>query len=327
MNKIVKMTALAAAVALATAALSSQAQARMLRAGHSHVEKQATDLSFHAFGDKLKELSGGKFELTVFPNSQLGSERVMAEQVLNGALDISMVGGQQIENFYPLYAVTNIPYLFRDYEHVKKFIKSDVAYKYLLDATEDKGFLGLWFETCGPRSFYANKAIKTPDDLKGLKMRVPESPMSIATVKLMGGQPTPMSSTEVYSALQQSVIDGAENNFEFYVQSRHFEVAPYWSQDMHSMPPNVVIMSADTWESFSDEEKGWVKEAAKYARDFQMDMYDKTLKELYDKADSLGIHITMVDNKPFAEKTKSLIEEQKKDAAKAELIDAIQAIK
>ena len=177
-------------------ALSNMAQARTLKAAHSHVEDQATDLSFKEFGKKLSELSNGELSVSVFANGQLGGEREVAEQVLNGAVDISMVGGQLIENFYAPYATTNIPYLFRDYEHVKKFIKSDVAHKYLLDATLDKGFLGLWFETCGPRSFYAKKAINSPADLDGLKMRVPESPMSINTVKLLGGQPTPMSSSE-----------------------------------------------------------------------------------------------------------------------------------
>ena len=308
-------------------ALSNMAQARTLMAAHSHVEDQATDLSFKEFGKKLSELSNGELSVSVFANGQLGGEREVAEQVLNGAVDISMVGGQLIENFYAPYATTNIPYLFRDYEHVKKFIKSDVAHKYLLDATLDKGFLGLWFETCGPRSFYAKKAINSPADLDGLKMRVPESPMSINTVKLLGGQPTPMSSSEVYSALQQGVIDGAENNFEYYVQSRHFEVAPYWNQDMHSMPPNVVIMSADTFESLSEQEQQWIREASEYARDFQMKMYDDTLEELYKEAEKLGIHVNMIDPKPFAEKTSSILNEELKKSDRVELIKAIQAIK
>lgn len=308
-------------------ALSNMAQARTLKAAHSHVEDQATDLSFKEFGKKLSELSNGELSVSVFANGQLGGEREVAEQVLNGAVDISMVGGQLIENFYAPYATTNIPYLFRDYEHVKKFIKSDVAHKYLLDATLDKGFLGLWFETCGPRSFYAKKAINSPADLDGLKMRVPESPMSINTVKLLGGQPTPMSSSEVYSALQQGVIDGAENNFEYYVQSRHFEVAPYWNQDMHSMPPNVVIMSADTFESLSEQEQQWIREASEYARDFQMKMYDDTLEELYKEAEKLGIHVNMIDPKPFAEKTSSILNEELKKSDRVELIKAIQAIK
>ncbi len=308
-------------------ALSNMAQARTLKAAHSHVEDQATDLSFKEFGKKLSELSNGELSVSVFANGQLGGEREVAEQVLNGAVDISMVGGQLIENFYAPYATTNIPYLFRDYEHVKKFIKSDVAHKYLLDATLDKGFLGLWFETCGPRSFYAKKAINSPADLDGLKMRVPESPMSINTVKLLGGQPTPMSSSEVYSALQQGVIDGAENNFEYYVQSRHFEVAPYWNQDMHSMPPNVVIMSADTFSSLSEQEQQWIREASEYARDFQMKMYDDTLEELYKEAEKLGIHVNMIDPKPFAEKTSSILNEELKKSDRVELIKAIQAIK
>ncbi len=325
-----KLSYLTVAVLASTLGFASlQAQALELKAGHSHVENEATDLSLKEFGKKLNELSGGEITVTVYANSQLGSEREMAEQVLNGALDISMCGGQQIENFYSPFAVTNIPYLFRDYDHVKKFIKSDIAYKYLLDAAYEKnmGFIGLWFETCGPRSFYSKKEINSPADLKGLKMRVPESPMSIATVQLMGGQPTPMSSSEVYSALQQSVIDGAENNFEFYVQSRHFEVAPYWCQDMHSMPPNVMIMSGYTYESLTDEQKGWVREAAKYARDFQMQHYDKSLEELYAKADELGIHLNFVDNKPFADMTSNLVNEELKKADRAEIIKAIQELK
>jgi tripartite ATP-independent transporter DctP family solute receptor len=318
-----------AIIATGLSAIACNVQALELKAGHSHIENEATDLSLKEFGKKLSELSGGEITVTVYANSLLGSEREMVEQVLNGALDISMCGGQQIENFYSPFAVTNIPYLFRDYDHVKKFIKSDEAYKYLLDAAYEKnsGFLGLWFETCGPRSFYAKKAINSPEDLKGLKMRVPESPTSIATVQLMGGQPTPMSSSEVYSALQQSVIDGAENNFEFYIQSRHFEVAPYWCQDMHAMPPNVVIMSAYTYESLNEQQQQWVREAAKYARDFQMAHYDKRLEELYAKADSLGIHLNYVDNKPFADKTTSLIEEEMKKPERAEVIKAIQGIK
>ena len=308
------------------AAFASQADARELRMAHSHVEDDPTHLSFVAFGEKLKELSGGGLTVTIFANGQLGGEREVAEQVLNGALDISMVGGQVIETFFPRYAVTNIPYLFRSFEHVQHFIKSDIAYKYLLDASADEGFKGLWFETCGPRSFYTKKPVNKPEDLDGLKMRVPESQMSIDTVKLMGGQPTPLSSTEVYSALQQSVIDGAENNFVYYVQSRHFEVAKYFNEDEHSMPPNVVIMSQYTWDDLSEQEQQWVTEAAKYARDEQMRLFVQQTDENKAKAKELGIEIVTVDKAPFVEKTKSILENEMKNPDRAELIKAIQEL-
>ena len=235
-----------------------------------------------------------------------------------------MVGGQMIETFFPRYAVLNIPYLFRSFEHIQHFIKSDAAYKYLLDATANEGFKGLWLETCGPRSFYTKKPVKTPEDLNGLKMRVPESDMSINTVKLMGGQPTPLSSTEVYSALQQSVIDGAENNFVFYVQSRHFEVAKYFNEDEHSMPPNVVIMSQYTYDDLSEQERQWVNEAAKYARDEQMRLFIEQINDNKAKAKDLGIEIVSVNKEPFFEKTKSILEKEMQNADRAELIKVIQ---
>lgn len=324
--KLNKIASSLLAVASIFTLSATAVDAREFRIGHSHVENDPTHMSFIKFCDKLNELSGGEFTVKVFANSQLGGEREMAEQVLNGALDISMVGGQLIETFYPKYAALNTPYLFKSFDHVKKFIKSEAAQKYLLDASLDSGFKGLWLETCGPRSFYSKKPLNTPEDLNGVKMRVPEAQMSIDTVKLMGGQPTPLSSAEVYSALQQSVIDGAENNFVFYVQSRHFEVAPYFNLDEHSMPPNVVIMSAYVWEDLSDEEKQWVTEAAAYARDYQMDAYCADLEKYEKQAQELGITINKVEKTPFFEKTKSILDKEMQDAGKAELINAINAL-
>lgn len=306
---------------------ASSAHARDLRIGHSLVENSSDHEAFVLFGDKLKELSGGELTVTIFPNSILGGEREMAEQVLNGALDICRVGGQVIETFFPRYAALNIPYLFRDFDHLKKFIKSDVAHKYLLDATADAGFKGLWFETAAPRSFYASSKIEKPEDLDGLKMRVPEAQMSIDTVKLLGGQPTPLSSAEVYSALQQKVIDGAENNFVFYVQSRQCEVAKYYCADEHSMPPNLVIMSQYVWDDLSDQEKQWVAETSEFARDEQMRLYEEELATYTAQIKDLGIEYITLDKAPFVEKTKSILDAEMQNPDRADLIKAIQAIK
>lgn len=323
-----KMQKVACAVlAACSLALAGNANALNLRIGHSLIEDSSDHKAFVAFGEKLKELSGGDIEVTIFPNSTLGGEREMAEQVLNGALDICRVGGQVVESFYQPYAVLNTPYLFRDFDHVKKFIKSEAAHKYLLDATSDLGFVGLWFETAGPRSFYTKVKIEKPEDLKGLKMRVPEAQMSLDTVKYLGGQPTPLSSSEVYSALQQSVIDGAENNFVFYCQSRQFEVAPYFNEDEHSMPPNVVIMSQYVLDELSDQEKAWIKEASDYARDVQMQLYDEEVATYTAQIDKLGIKYIKVDKAPFVEKTRPILESQMQDPKKAEIINAITAIK
>ncbi len=319
------LKAIAAVLAVCVSLVAANsAQARNLRIGHSHVEHKATDISFRAFGEKLAELSGGELTVTIFANGQLGGEREMAEQVLNGALDISMVGGQMIESFFSRYGVLNMPYLFTSVDHLLAFVRSDDAHKYLLDVTGDLGFKGLWLEGSGPRSFYTKKEVTKPEDLDGLKMRVPEAQMSIDTVRYLGGQPTPLSSTEVYSALQQQVIDGAENNFVYYVQSRHFEVAPYFCEDEHSMPPNVVIMSQYVWDDMSEQEQQWVLEAAKVGQEAQIQAYLQEMEEHMSQIEELGIKYLKVDKTPFVERTKPILEAELNNPDRADLIRAIQ---
>ncbi len=236
MTPYARALVLAAAIAAAAPAMALPAHA-VLRAGHSHMRGGPTDSGFDAFASELAKLSSGRIEVKVFPEGELGDEFSMSRSVIEGKLDICMVGGQMIEGLYHPYAATNIPYIFDGYDHLKAFIRSDGARKALLEASSASGFTGLWLEATAPRSFFAKFPVTSPEDLKGLVIRVPESDMSIRTARLLGATPNPLSTMETYTALEHSVIDGAENNFVYYVQERYYEVAPVFSDDMHSMSP------------------------------------------------------------------------------------------
>lgn len=310
----------------AVLATSFVTQARELRLGHGMPEENAQSIGLQAFADEVAKLSNGDLTIVIYPNGQLGSEREMAEQTVTGALDICKINGMLAETFAPRYGLMSIPYFFRDYEHVKTFMRSDLPEKYFFNASKERGVIGLFLISSGTRSFYASKPIKHPDDLKGLKMRVPESDMAMRMVSAMGGQPTPVPWSEVYSALQSKVVDGAENSISSFIEQRHCEVNKYFSFDEHTMTPDVVLISDLTWETLNDQEKDILKKAAKVAIEKEIEVWDKNDAINLQKAKDMGINLVEVDKQAFRDKTASFIDEERKKEGYSEIIDAILAL-
>lgn len=310
----------------AVLATSFATQARELRLGHGMPEDNAQNIGLQAFADEVSRLSNGELTVTIYPNGQLGSEREMAEQTVTGALDICKISGMLAETFAPRYGIMSIPYLFRDYEHVKKFIRSDLPEKYFANASKDRGVIGLFLISAGTRSFYASKPIKHPDDLKGLKMRVPESEMAMRMVSAMGGQPTPVPWSEIYSALQSKIVDGAENSISAYVEQRHCEVNKYFNFDEHTMTPDVVFISDLTWETLNDEEKEIIKKASRVGIEKEIENWDKKDAENLQKAKDMGLNLVEVDKQAFRDKTASILDDERKKEGYSEIIDAILAL-
>ena len=324
--KLLKTTAITCGVLLALSSGLSSAQARELRLGHGMPEDNAQNIGLMAFADEVKKLSNGDLTVTIYPNSQLRTERELAEQVVTGALDMCKISGSLSETFEPKYSVMSLPYLFRGYDHAKKFIQSDLPEKYLFQASEGRGLIGVMLIGAGTRNFYATKPIAKPEDLDGLKMRVPESELAMTMVKALGGQPTPIPWSEIYSALQQKVVDGAENSISAYVEQRHCEVDKYYSLDEHTMTPDVVFMSDLTWETLTDEEKDIVKKAAKKGIEVELATWDKNDAINMQKAKDMGTVFVQADKEAFRAKTAFMIEEARKKEGYSELIDAILAL-
>ena len=211
----------------------------------------------------LNEKSGGKLQIKVFPDGQLGSEREVLELLQIGSIAITKVSASALSNFAPEYQLTVVPYLFRDEDHLWRNLDGEVG-EQLLSSGSEYLLRGLCFYDAGARSFYTlEKAINSPDDLTGLKLRVQNDQMSVAMANTLGASATPMAFSELYTALQQNVVDGAENNIPSFVTSNHFEVCKYYTFDEHTMIPDVVIIGTKFWDTLSEQEKEWLMAASK----------------------------------------------------------------
>ena len=276
------------------------------------------------FAQEVVRLSGGKMEVKIFPDAQLGSEREVLELLQIGSISMTKVSAATMANFAPEYKVLGIPYLFRDKEHFFNVLEGPIGQE-LLDKGQDYLLKGLAFYDAGSRSFYTKeKSINTPADLKGLKIRVMNDQMSVDMVNTLGGSATPMSYGELYTALQQGVVDGAENNPPSFVTSRHYEVCKYYSLDEHSSLPDVLVISTNYWNTLSPQQQGWMSEAAKNSVIAQKKFWKDNVEECMQILKEANVEIIRPDKTVFADKAKTLIDEFVKKPGMKAIIEKIQ---
>lgn len=273
----------------------------------------------------LNEKSGGKLQIKIFPDGQLGSEREALELLQIGSIAMTKVSASALSNFAPEYQITVIPYLFRDSEHLFKNLEGEVGRQMMESGTE---FLlrGVCFYDAGARSFYTkDRPINSPDDLDGLKVRVQNDQMSVDMANTLGASATPMSFGELYTALQQNVVDGAENNIPSFVSSNHFEVCKYYIFDEHTMVPDVVIIGTKFWDLLSEEEKGWIDASAKESVVKQKQFWKETIDENMKMLKEAGVQFIYPEKEPFVKKSKPVMERLMKDPKLRPIIDKINA--
>jgi len=235
---------------------------KVLYLGHTLPQTHPVHKGILEFQKALETKSNGTLKVKIFPDAQLGSEREVLELLQIGSVAATKVSAATLSNFVPEYHILGIPYLFRDKEHQFDVLEGDIG-KSILEKGSKFWLRGLCYYDAGSRSFYtSDKAIRTPDDLKGLKIRVMNNQMAINMVNSMGGSATPLAYGELYTAIQQGVVDGAENNAPSFVSSNHYEICKYYTLDQHSSVPDVLLIGTKYWEKLSDEEKVWVQEAA-----------------------------------------------------------------
>lgn len=277
------------------------------------------------FAEKVKEESEGKLKVKIFPNGQLGSEREVLELLQIGSIAMTKVSAAAMANFAPEYKVMGVPYLFRDKEHLYRVLEGSTGEHILLSGSEYL-LRGLCFYDAGSRSFYTkNKQIKIPDDLDGLKIRVMNHKMSVDMVNEMGGSATPMAYGELYTALQQGVVDGAENNPPSFVTSRHYEVCKYYTLDEHSSIPDVLVIGTKYWETLSIQEKTWMKDAAKFSSKAQQGFWKKNVEECMTILEAADVKIFKPEKSLFAEESKAVLKDFIKDPKMKKIIDEIKS--
>ena len=275
---------------------------KVIKMGHAQVVSHPVHQAMIFLGKRLEEKSGGKIKVKVYPNQQLGTERELLELLQIGSVGMTKVSAASLEAFSPEISVLGLPYLFRDDAHITQVLEGEIG-KELLLSTEKYWLRGLCFYDAGKRSFYSKtKPIATPADLAGLKVRVQESKMAINMVRGMGGSPTPVSYGELYTALQQGIVDAAENNPPSFYNSRHYEVCKFYSIDEHTAIPDVVLVSTKVWNELSPEEQIWLQEAADESAVYQTKLWKEAVEEALREVQKAGVEISYPSKEPFLEK-------------------------
>jgi tripartite ATP-independent transporter DctP family solute receptor len=256
--------------------------------------------------ERLRELSGGTVKLEIYPSGQLGSETENIEQLQHGALDMAKVSAAPLESFSKVFTVFSVPYVFRDADHYWKVLEGPLGQEMLLKAV-DKGLHGICYYDSGSRNFYTvSKPILTPDDLVGQKIRVQKSETSMMMVETFGGSPTPIPWGELYTSLQQKVVDGAENNPPSFFTNRHFEVCKHFSMTEHTRIPDLLLMSETSWQRLPAQVQDWLKQAAEESVTYQRRLWTEETERDLKECEKLGVKIYYPDLKPFKEKVQSM---------------------
>ena len=252
------------------------------------------------FIELVEQYTNGTVTIELHNNAVLGDETSCADMLQLDTLDLCRISTNGIAPTCNAFNVFSLPYVFASDE--AKYAALDGEFGETLTKTllDETGLVNLTYFVSGPRSFYTvKKPIHSVADMAGLKLRTQDDAIMISMMKALGAAATPMNYSEVYSALETGVIDGAENDFTSYYSSGHYEVAKYYSLDMHTAPSSLVVMSAGAWASLSAEQQEAVQKAAVEASAYQRGLVDQFLVEARNKVEAAGCTIIDVDVAEF----------------------------
>jgi len=300
---------------------------KYIRLGHGLDINHSVHKAMVKMGEDLTELSKGTFKIEIYPNQQLGTEREILELIQIGSLDMTKVSVATLENFAPKTRILGLPYLFKNRQHAFEVLDGAIGQR-LLDDGQKYWLKGLGYYDAGSRSFYSKeRPIEHPDDLEGLKIRVMESVTAIEMVSSFGGSPTPISWGELYTSLQQGVVDGAENNPPSFHLSRHYEVCKYYSLNEHTFSPDVLIAGTHFWNNLSKKEQAWLKEAVDNSIAYQRQLWAEAEAEALTEVQKAGVEIIRPDKEPFMKRAEKVYEQYKNEKELYDIIQKIQTMK
>jgi tripartite ATP-independent transporter DctP family solute receptor len=300
-------------------------EAQILRLAHGLDSTHPVHIAMVSMGEEIERESGGRIRVRIYPSEQLGSEREAVELVQLGGLDIAKTSAAVMESFSESYRVFGVPYLFRGKEHMWSVLSGPIG-KELLHSSVPFRLRGLCFYDAGRRSYYTKDTpIRQPADLDGLKIRVQESATAIAMVGAMGAQPTPISWGELYTALEQGVVDGAENNPPSYMSSRHYQVTGYFSLNEHTASPDVLLIGTRTWNLLSEEDRLIIVEAAENSRELQRRLWTEAEAEALEIVQEAGVTVIYPERARFAETLEPLRRTYRDDPVVGPLLERIEA--
>ncbi len=304
-----------------------QAGSRPLLSSDTHPSDYPTVQAVRHMGEVLREQTDGRLDIRIYAGGQLGSERDTLEITSFGGLDMNRVNLAPLNSIEPMTVIPSLPFLFSSTEHMRQSLDGAPG-DVILNSLVPHNLVGLCFYDSGERSFYnTRQAIRTPDDMRGMKIRVQNSDLYVAMIRALGADATPMPLGEVYQSLVQGVIDGAENNWPSYESGRHFEAAPYYSLTRHVMAPEILVMSLSRWRKLSEADQELVVNAAKSSVPFMRELWDARVAGARERLMEAGIQANEVDNlSDFQELMEPVWENFIVTPEQEELVNQIQSI-
>lgn len=308
LKRALSLTCGALFLCTALSGCASAEDQRIIRIGHNQSTNHPTHIALTVFQEFINEKLGDSYRVEVYPSELLGSQTDMVQLTQTGAIDFCVASNAILETFSKNYELFNLPYLFASMDAYHHVMDDPAITDPIFNSTRKAGFTAVTWLDAGTRNFYTvNKPIESPADLKGLKIRVQQSPTNVEMMRLLGGSATPMGFGEVYTALQSNIIDGAENNEMALTDNGHGDVCKYYSYDMHQMVPDILIGNCAFMEELSDEDRAVFEEGFQLINQVEREEWVKAVEKAKDRAQSeMGVNFLYPDQKPFVEACRPL---------------------
>ncbi len=300
-----KLKTLAAMTLAGALTFGVYAQNVVLKATDTHPAGYPTVVAIENMGKKLDAATNGRIKIQMYPGGVLGEEKAVVEQVQLGAIQIARISLGVVGPVVNDVNVFNMPFVFRGEEHMRHVIDGPIGDELLAKVTASPARLvALGWMDGGSRSLYTKKPVRTPADLKGIKVRMMGNPLFVDTMNAMGGNGISMAYGEVFSALQTGVVDGAENNPPSFFTSNHYSTgAKYYEQTNHLIIPEIFVMSKMAWDKFSKEDQALIKKISRETQHDQRALWDKSVADYTAKLKASGVEFITVDQKLFYDAT------------------------
>lgn len=270
-----------------------------LKLGHIQSENDVWQEGAVKFKEIVEEKSNGKMKVTIYPNSTLGADRDLAEGLQIGTVDFALIAGV-LGNFESSIQLLELPYLFRNYDEYSKVVHGEIGKEISDRVLDASGIRILTFWDRGPRHVTSNKPINSLEDIQGLKIRLPEIKAMVDTWKEMGASPTTMAWNEVYTGLEQNVIEAQENPIPFIYGGRIHEVQDYLALTAHKYEYVTIAMSEKRWDTLTDEQRAIIQEAADVSTEYENGLVEEKTEELLQIMKDEGLKVTTPDIEEFA---------------------------
>lgn len=301
-------------------------ETKVLRLATNHTEDYPTGLACAFFAEKVKEYTDGRIQIEVYYNAVLGDEKSTIEQCQFGGIDFIRVSISPLAEFADEFNALQFPFLYLNSDHYWKVLDGDIGTGIRSgEGMINNNLMGLAYYDGGARSFYFSKAVvRRPSDMKNLTIRTQESKLMMGMVSAMGGNATPMASSEIYPALQNGTIDGAENNLPYYLSQSHNEVAPNITMDEHTRAADILVASTITMNKLSPEDQEIVKKAALESSQYQRELWAEQDEKAKQQCIELGCNIIELTTEEKTEFMEAVKEMNASEGAKYKnILDAI----